>query len=1730
MLFNLAVCPLDRKQVAWVVALLFIFSICEAQPGSEWVEYGQHYSKISVAQTGLQQVSGSVLQDNGFPIGVSSSSLQLYHDGQEVAIKVLDGGDGIFNATDQLLFFGFKANGKSDAGLFQSPDKQGNPQVNLFDDNAYYFLTSNPNAISSKRIATSISSISPSIPKVDRFYLEKVVEERGSFFAGPEIISNYGSQSFFDEGEGWGSNLSTKTYTFTARSVDADPSMPLVFESRLCGKNGETETISLESKDNTGAWQEVNTYTVAPRKVVQIIDSIPYASNSSTAEVRLRASLANNSFLYFGKALIPCRNIPSNDQEGHLIAHQASVAPQVNYELNGVSQDYSVFDVSNPNQPIEIQVIRQGNNLSFSLDSATQNRKIWVASNAIITTITTNQLAEVTFSPLPNDSADLLILTHPNLLQGAAEYAAYRDSMGISSAIVDITQIYNQLGNGNLSPLPVKNYFKHMHETNGSKHVFIIGKGLHYTDVRIDPNWMPAHLVPTFGFPGSDLLYTSEPFTTSEPFMGIGRISALENDNVRDYLAKVREFEHKELDAPWRKRALMMSGGRSEAEIRLFTNTIQRYAETAESGVLGANVEMQHKQSTSPTEVFDVTKQINNGVSVVSILGHSSAVVLDVDIGYASAPTFNYQNKGKYPFIFINGCSSGDIFSRITPRPFISLIIEYGALMDNWILTPEKGAIAFGSNCEEGFTSTLDRFSTILFDLLYQDTTFVAKPFGDIYKETIKRFLGSSGINNRINASHAYQWIYSGDPYLKLFQVNKPDLKIKTNSLQVSDLTKSDSISLSFTIQNTGIIHEEKTEVSINRSYPNSSIQYPIRILPAFGSEQEVLVKLPVSASGNELGQNTIEVTIDPFNEVEEANEENNSSSLSFYYAGSAPQPIHPSEFSIVSSKEIKLKALARNNGQRSSTVEFELDTSIFFNSPLKIKKQSTSNVLVEQDFTLPYLQDSTVYFWRVRYPDGGNSWASSSFVYIDQASSGWAQSHFFQFEQNSKDNISSSTFTRKYSLPINTLDIDLRTAGAGLVDPGSDDIADEAKISLNGIEYVNMNELTLCPVQSLRPTNLNTFWTDSGSNPPPGVYVFCVDFNSVNPYGWINQNGEAPFDDNYGCGISPYKIIYYRKNFFDNRILSNPYEPASTDFPLQEVYRRMKPKDYLVFMTAGSIDYSSWFNNPTIASDSVHGLTQPSVTIAQLGGDTNKIKNLNLGEPYMFIGQKPDTSNSSFVPFVLDKTSDYFSTTAPEDQRIQLRHQFVGESEFGALTTPRIGPAKTWGSIVHVPRFADTSNESYILELSVLDTENNRSVLVDTIPIGEFDLSWLDPAEFPLIQLRMILKDQADDLPAQPDWLQVNYQPLPEGVLRLADSSLNDNLNQISLWQGEKRNLALEFLSIGETAFEDSIPIEISYLNPQGEEIHSSQLSIPALGAGNEQASFELPLYFEGAEGIIDVLVKVNPEILPEQDYSNNSFRLTYLVKREFLNPLISVAFDGRRIYDGETVNKQPSIDISIWDENEFLVKDDTLGIQITITKLCQNDSCLPIPYFFANGSLPNNPYQIDYSYSPSGSNFDISLLPEQFEPGLYVLTLQAQDASGNLAGNNLFQISFEVKQGLAMTHVYPVPNPMNGSCRFAFTLEGEQIPSSVTIEIYSLTGVKLKTVTSEQLEPFYIGRNLSNYEWNGTDDSGKLLPNGMYLFRYEVTHNENQRIDHIPSEVDPLFEQGFGKIYLLR
>jgi hypothetical protein len=210
--------------------------------------------------------------------------------------------------------------------------------------------------------------------------------------------------------------------------------------------------------------------------------------------------------------------------------------------------------------------------------------------------------------------------------------------------------------------------------------------------------------------------------------------------------------------------------------------------------------------------------------------------------------------------------------------------------------------------------------------------------------------------------------------------------------------------------------------------------------------------------------------------------------------------------------------------------------------------------------------------------------------------------------------------------------------------------------------------------------------------------------------------------------------------------------------------------------------------------------------------------------------------------------------------------------------------------------------------------------------------------------------------------------------------------------------------------------------------------------------------------------------------------------VKKDNDPPILEVRVDGRELVNNDFVSPNPQIVVAVKDSNPYLFKTDTIGVTLFLQS-CATCNFKPI-YF--KGS------DVTWSPATATTNFQLNFNPINLAPNTYTLRAQAQDASGNKSGVRPYEVNFQVAEtnSLELRSVYP--NPSSGAFYFNFVLSGNALPSEFSLQIFTLEGKRLQNFTTNDVSLFRIGIN--ELTWNGGDDRGQLMPNGLYLYKLNL------------------------------
>lgn len=1646
--------------------------------GNEWIDYSKTYYKIRVAEDGVYRIPASVLSAAGLG-SVTGEQFRLYGYGQERPIYTTT--NTTFGPNDFIEFYAEKNRHQLDSFLFESPSTQNiNPEYSIITDTATYFLTwaTAGNGLRYTDPGNDLSNLPAPEPyiwfEIMNLYRDNAMKRERGF----DI-----TYSWYD-GEGF----STWRNVLNINSLNAikpylNGPVPLLNFRYACFLGSHNVVVSVnDSVYFTDAFNSfgVRQYTVPVKKSL-----LPNF-------ISLKTESSNGASIAFVKLRYP--RLP--DMSGALRAEfwlEDNGMPRylALSEFNTDGQSPILYDVNNG---LRIVGIVENNQVKIKLPGAGGGTRRLFLANTVAGIRTVNELRPRQFRNYTAENADYLIISNPALYKDPADnnanqveaYADYRRSPAGGNhqvVVADINELYDQFAYGvRYHPISIWN-FVHWGDKQWDSlaHVFLIGKGLDYFNFRQTYQQNAAiidslYFLPAYGYHGADMPFVMSAHGLSDPIASIGRLAVTKPSEIKIYLDKVIEHEQTLtlagqtiLDKAWMKRVIHNSGGFGSETfaIRSYTSDM---ATVLSNNRFGADVYPFYKTSNDPIQLSafeQILDLVNGGVSMWTIFGHSSPFAVDFDIG----SPYSYNNKGKYPLMLIMGCFSG-----------ICSVPDRG-IGEQFIFAPERGAIAYIASVNYSFIDALHDYGRKYYELAG------GEDYGHGIGQTlIHAVRDMKNTNNERLVAVLHQNLLQGDPAVAVHAHPGPDFVVDNQSLQIKPnpiALEESNYEVRFDIVNIGENTGVPLTVAIEQQLPlNGPVIARLQdtiISPA----NRVTLSYQVDNAASQIGFNRLFIKLDDQNQVAEApaaaemnntlvDASGNPGAEVYIYANDV-SPIYPLDFSIVDDEKPTLAASTLNTSAASLRYLFQLDTVETFNSPfLKAQDLTSPGGLLEWPVPVA-LADSTVYFWRVARDslvNGALVWRNGSFIRLaSQDEGGWNQAHFGQYKKNLLADVQLNDTTRQLEFVPNAGFVDIRAAyinNYNDVGPGISNSTYQGWYGAYGWIVNNMWE--------------------------PGVALMVLNPQSGRA---VTASSVAP--NNPTPGRESLFRFYRTKDSLERIALMNFIEAEMPD----GYYGAMLTITYN--NTSDAYGASKW------ALDSVsYGKNLFEILEAQGAREVRDLAAQSLASPpYAFIFQK---NTPSFT--AIDTITAVF--TAPAN----IRRNFQTKWSFGFMESPAIGPVKSWKKLQWSrAEFDDPSDEARLSVWGV--RENFPDTLLHTFETT-FDttLAFINSDIFPKLKWRYDLVDTATRTATPLNFVRFLYEGLPEGALHPVAQF---NFYADTLQQGDQLSAAVQFKNVSDYGM-DSLLVKFRIENEAGQGVDYYKRFKP-LPVGTAQL-LDIQSPTKQFTGRSRLLVDVNPNAdQPEMFHFNNVLVKEFYIQRDQRNPLLDVTFDGMHIFDGDLISPKPFIVATLKDDNRFLAMSDTSTFTLTLILPDGSNKRLS----FLDPELAFFP--ADAAALPSKNKARIEWRPTFTVDGDYRLVVSGRDASGNNSGSVDYVGSFRVITKSSISHILNYPNPFSTSTCFVYTMTGAEQPSSFRLQIMTVSGKVVREVTEAEFGPLQAGTHTSNFCWDGRDQYGDQLANGVYLYRIVAKKADGSDFEFYENRsIDPYFKHGFGKMVLMR
>ncbi len=784
-----------RKIQFLFLALIGFSALSFSQTTNSVLSNGNWY-KFSVDTTGVFKIDVSLLQKMGInTANLNPKNIKIYGNGgamlpqknsdfryadlQENAIYIEGEDDGVFNSEDFILFY---AKGPHDWVLNPNLETASHRQ-NIFSDKAYYFLTvAETNGKRITELPTNTNPATKTISIFDDFvFYEK--ETRNLFAIGTQWLG----EDFSVE--------NVQNFILDFKKIDTNYPIKV----KVSGAAISALSSTIEVKVNTQ-----NAFSISFPGVANGSLTLGYP-NFNSSDINVNSDAINVSVTYNNngnpgaKAYLDYIEIVGKKQliaDGKQFSFRSFEAFKtkgiVAYQIQNAANISQLWDVTDPINPKKILNSSTGNDFTFRTNGGVLNEFIAINQSDYFT-------PKVTENPLVKNQnlhglkdINYIVITNDELFGQAQRLADYhQDNSGLSTKVIQLSEIYNEFGSGAPDITAVRDFLKRIYHSNSTaasklKYVCFFGDGSYDYKDRITDN---NNIVPVFESSQSFNLATSyvtdDYFVMLDPNEGLmltsdtidvasGRIPVSTVQQASEVVDKILSYYNTASFGDWRNTITLVAddidaNGEEtlQAGVERIADSIKKHKPIFNINKIYADAYKQENSSGGeryPQVNIALTNAIEKGTLVLDYFGHGG------EDGFASERILEvpqiqgFKNPKTLPLFITVTCE----FSR-----FDNPLRTTAGELIFW--NKNGGAASLITTTREVFISTGQSFNERLLKILLQFN-------GE--DESIAASLMAA--KNGFSSFQKFFIYYLGDPAMKL-AIPKPNVQItKMNGINIT--------------------------------------------------------------------------------------------------------------------------------------------------------------------------------------------------------------------------------------------------------------------------------------------------------------------------------------------------------------------------------------------------------------------------------------------------------------------------------------------------------------------------------------------------------------------------------------------------------------------------------------------------------------------------------------------------------------------------------------------------------------------------------------------------------------------------------------------------------------------------------------------------------------------------------------------------------------------------------
>ncbi|MEZ5082558.1 MAG: type IX secretion system sortase PorU [Bacteroidales bacterium] len=722
--------------------------------------------KISTSESGIHKISYNDLQNYGLdPSQINPAFIRLYGNGngmlpepvsefryddlQELSIFVIGEEDEVFDPEDYILFYGESTtewNFDSESGIFVH-------ETNLYSDKVYYFL--NVDTGPGKRINDQYSTILPYTYTSTLFddYFSHEMEYENLLRSGKLWLGEK-----FEE---------STVYGFVINYPNLNINRPITLRANAVGRSSETssmdfningnpelllhfQSVSFSNPHGNFAYSNYHTstfYVTNPQLSLEIEYNKP--NDSSLAWLDYFSFNFKRDMIFDGPQMA-FRDINT-------------IGPDVNvsrFEIENATDSLLIWNITDPLNPLRVNYEFESGVASFILETDSLLEFIAFENDFFDSPEFLGQIPNQNLHGA--EPPDMILISAPEFLAQANELANFRETIdGLDVLVTTPELIYNEFSSGSQDITAIRDFVKYVVDKatiDPPRFLLLFGDGSYdYLDrIENNTNYIPVwesfqSLNPVSSYCTDDYFAKLE----GGNFIDIsnGRLPVKTEAEANAVVQKIMNYSISiQSKGSWRNEICIIA---DDEDSNLHFSDAEEITEIIDTADHTYNIkkiylDAYHQQINGngqqiyPDVNEAITQKINDGVLLMSYIGHGGPYALAQEMVLAETNLSNWVNQDFYPFM-VN--ITGE-FSRLDDPGIISLG-EKSFLIEN------KGMAAVFSPLRLTYAGA--NYSLIRRFYL----SFLENPYQEIGE--LCRFAKNVG-----SAENNAKFILFGDPSMKL--------------------------------------------------------------------------------------------------------------------------------------------------------------------------------------------------------------------------------------------------------------------------------------------------------------------------------------------------------------------------------------------------------------------------------------------------------------------------------------------------------------------------------------------------------------------------------------------------------------------------------------------------------------------------------------------------------------------------------------------------------------------------------------------------------------------------------------------------------------------------------------------------------------------------------------------------------------------------------------------------